>query len=426
MAKWPRPLHPTPRLTDALLAVALGLLAGAIVLSASRQIDQRLANPLAGDVWFASDIPYRLDVMREPGGWENGGAHPLFPSVGHALLAVTAPLARGSDPMRKAAVAGALAAGLFVAVLYALFRRMRLPPLDASLFAAVAATSAGVLFWFSVPESFGLAGLGVAIALLVAASTRPSAPALVVACVASASCILTNGIVGALATFAHHPRPRLWLRAIAIGAAAFAALAALWLFQERGRDTPFFLSDRLFEYEEHLYPVSLDRTAQVLQGLLSHSVVAPEPQAARPSFRRVVIATNGPIGAVATVAWIVLLGLGTARTVELARRGERPELAVTAIGSLALVVTDAPDARPRDVPLRDGRAPAAADARGRVGVPSAGPCLGAGARLSAAADRDRQQRAAVPERRRDRSKLAEERVGTPSPAHADAVDSILN
>jgi hypothetical protein len=85
--------------------------------------------------------------------------------------------------------------------------------------------------------------------------------------------------------------------------------------------------------------VSLDRTAQVLQGLLSHAVVAPEPQAGRPSFRRVPIATNGPAGAVATLAWLALLGLGTTRTVELARRGDRPQLAVTAIGSLALVVT---------------------------------------------------------------------------------------
>jgi len=338
VAKWPGPLPPSPRLTDALLGVALGLLAGAIVLAASRQIDKQLANPLAGDVWFASDIPYRLEVMRAPGGWENGGAHPLFPSIGHALLVVTTPLARGSDPMRKAAVAGALAAAAFVAVLYALFRRMRLPPLDASLFAAVAATSAGVLFWFPVPESFGLAGLGVAIALLVASAPRPSGPALVAACVASASCILTNGIVGALTTLAHNPRPRQWLRAMAIGAAAFATLAVLWLFQERGRDTPFFLSDRLFEYEEHLYPVSLDRTAQVLQGLLSHAVVAPEPQGGRPSFRRVPIATNGPVGVVATLAWLLLLGFGTFRTIELARNGERPELAVTALGSLALFV----------------------------------------------------------------------------------------
>jgi hypothetical protein len=332
-----RPLPPTSRL-DALVALALALLAGAIVLAASRQLDPRLANPLAGDVWFASDIPYRLEVMRAPGGWENGGAHPLFPSIGHAFLAATAPFTRGTDPMRKAAAAGALAAGLFAAVLYALFRKMRLPPLDAGLFAAVAATSAGALFWFSVPESFGLAGLGVALALLVAATARPSAAALALACVASASCILTNGIVGAIATFTHHPRPRQWLHAIAIGAAALLTLAALFLFQERGRDTPFFLSDRLLEYQEHLYPVSLDRTAQVLQGLLSHAVVAPEPQSARPSFRRVAIATNGPAGIAATLAWLALLGFGIARTVALARRGERPELAVTAIGSLVLVV----------------------------------------------------------------------------------------
>jgi hypothetical protein len=325
-------------LKDAILAFVLGLLAAAVVVAAGRQIDPRLGNPLAGDVWFASDIPYRLEVMREPGGWDNGGAHPLFPSIGHALLVATAPLSRGHEPMRRAAVAGALAAGVFAAVLYALFRRMRLPPLDASLFTALGATSAGALFWFPVPESFGLAGLGVAVALWVAAAPRPSAAALASACVASASCILTNGIVGAAATFAHNPKPRQWTRAIAIGAASFAALAVLWLLQERGRETPFFLSDRLFEYQEHLYPVSLDRAAQVLQGLLSYAVVAPEPQSARPSFRRAVVATNGPIGAVATIAWIALLGFGAFRTLELARAGDRPQLAVTAFASLAVAV----------------------------------------------------------------------------------------
>ena len=296
------------------------------------------------------------------------------------------------------------------------------PPLDASLFAAVAATSAGVLFWFSVPESFGLAGLGVAIALLVASAPHPSGPALVAACVASASCILTNGIVGALATFAHHPRPRQWLRAIAIGAAAFAALAALWLLQERGRDTPFFLSDRLFEYEEHLYPVSLDRTAQVLQGLLSHAVVAPEPQAGRPSFRRVPIATNGPAGAVATLAWLALLGLGTMRTVELARRGERPQLAATAIGSLALVVTMhltlgremflyAMDVLPLLLTLA---AASACLPRGRVWVRAlVGLLLLTGTVNNV---RQFQNAAAIAQ------KLAEERVGSSVSPHADSVE----
>jgi hypothetical protein len=326
-------------LKDAILALALGALAAAIVVAAGRQIDPRLGNPLAGDVWFASDIPYRLEAIREPGGWENGGAHPLFPSIGHALLVATAPLTRGHEPMRKAAVAGALAAGAFAAVLYALFRRMRLAPLDAGLFTAIGATSAGALFWFPVPESFGLAGLGVAVALFVAAAPRPSTAALAAGCVASASCILTNGVVGAVATFAHHPRPRQWIRVISIGALSFAVLAASWFFQERGRTTPFFLSDRLLEYQEHLYPMSLDRTAQVLQGLLSHAVVAPEPQSARPSFRRAVVATNGARSG----PWRRSRGSLSSpsvpfRTVELARKGERTQLAVTAVLSLALAV----------------------------------------------------------------------------------------
>jgi len=331
------PRRETP-LWDVLLGLALAAFAAALCLAASRHIDSRLANPLAGDIWFGSDIPYRLEAMQQPGGWENGGAHPLFPSIGHALLVVTGPLTHGADPLRHAALAGALAAALFVAVLFALFRKMRLPRVDAALFAAIAATSAGALFWFPVPESFGLAGLGVTLALWVAASPGPSAAALTAGCVASASSILTNGLVGGLAAFAHNPRPRQWTRALGIGLAALGLLAAFWSVQEWSHDTPFFLSDRLLEYREHLYPTSLDRTSQVLQGLLSHSVVAPEPQSARPSFRRVVIATNGPVGVVATLAWLALLGLGTARTVGLAGAGERRPLAVTALGGLVLFV----------------------------------------------------------------------------------------
>jgi hypothetical protein len=331
------PRRETP-LADVLLGLALAAFAALLCLVASRQIDSRLANPLAGDIWFASDIPYRLEVMRQPGGWENGGAHPLFPSIGHALLVVTGPFTRSADPMRRAALAGALTAALFAAVLFALFRKMRLPKLDAALFAAIAATSSGALFWFPVPESFGLAGLGVAVALWVAASPNPSSAALTAGCVASASSILTNGLVGGLAAFAHNPRPRQWTRALGCGLAAFGLMAAFWSVQEWSHGTPFFLSDRLLEYQEHLYPPSLDRTSQVLQGLLSHSVVAPEPQSARPSFRRVVIATNGPVGAIATLAWLALLALGTARTVELARKGERRPLAVTALGGLLLFV----------------------------------------------------------------------------------------
>ena len=45
-----------------------------------------------------------------------------------------------------------------------------------------------------------------ALALLVAASSRPSVAALAAACVASGASVLTNGIVGFLAVAAHDAR----------------------------------------------------------------------------------------------------------------------------------------------------------------------------------------------------------------------------
>lgn len=327
-----------PAWSDVLRGTALALLAAVLCLAAARRIDPRLAAPQTANVWFGSDIPYRLEVMRTPGGWDNGGAHPLFPSIGHLLLVTAGRLSGRADPMRAAGIAGALAAGLLVAVLYALFRRMRLTPLDATLFAAVGAVSSGVLFWFPVPESFGLAGLGVALALLVAAAPRPSVLALGAACAASASCILTNGLVGACALAAHHRRPRRWPRALVVGFFALGLMAALWAAQEWSQGTPFFLSDRLLEYKQHLYPPSLDRTAEVLQGLLSHPVVAPALHEGHPSFRRVPIVSSGPLGVVATLAWLALLGLGTVRSLQHIRRGERPQLAATALLSLGLML----------------------------------------------------------------------------------------
>ncbi len=327
-----------PAWSDVLQGVALALLAVVLCLAAAGRIDPRLAAPQTANVWFGSDVPYRLEVMRTPGGWDNGGAHPLFPSIGHLLLVAAGRLSGRTDPMRAAGIAGSLAAGVVVAVLFALFRRMRLPPLDAALFAAVGAVSSGVLFWFPVPESFGLAGVGVALALLAAAGARPSVLALGAACVASASCILTNGLVGACAVAAHHRRPRRWPRALIIGFFALGVMAALWAAQEWSEGTPFFLSDRLLEYRQHLYPASAARTAEALQGLLSHPVVAPALHEGHPSFRHVPILSSGPLGVVATLSWLALLGLGIVRSLQHVRRGERSHLAATALVSLALML----------------------------------------------------------------------------------------
>jgi hypothetical protein len=318
-------------------AAALAALAALGYLAASRLVDPRLQQPAAANVWFDSDLPYRLEAMLRPGGWDNGGAHPLFPALGHLLLVGAMALTAETDPLRAAGIAGAAVGGLFGAVLYVLFRRMQLGRTDATLFAAVGATSSGALFWFPVPESFGLAGTGVALALVVAASARPSAASLAAACVASGASVLTNGIVGLLAVVAHNARPRQWGRALAILLAALGAMTAAWALQEWSFRTPFFLGDRLLEYRQHTFPVTLERTGHVARGLLVHSVVAPALHNDRPSFRGAEIASSGAAGAIATLAWLALLLLGSVGTARLAQCGEHARLTLTALGSLALM-----------------------------------------------------------------------------------------
>ena len=325
-----------PGLGDWVLACAVAFAAAAACFAASRLVDPGLAQPSAANVWFDSDLPYRLEVMVRPGGWENGGAHPLFPSLGHLLLASARALTGEADPLRAAGLAGSAVGGLFAGILFALFRRMGLTRADATLFAAISALSSGSLFWFPVPESFGLAGTGVALALLVAAASRPSVAALATACVASGASVLTNGIVGGLAVVAHDARPRRWGRALTTLLVALGVMTAAWSLQEWSFRTPFFLGDRLLEYRQHTFPVTLGRAAEVARGLLSHSVVAPALRNGRPAFRHVEVASSGPLGAIATLAWAALLVAGSWRTLQAARRGERRELALTAAGSLAL------------------------------------------------------------------------------------------
>ena len=317
-------------------ACAVALAAAAACLAASQLLDPGLAHSSAANLWFGSDLPYRLEVMVRPGGWEGGGAHPLFPTLGHLLLAGSTALTGQADPLRAAGLAGSVVGGLFAGILFALFRRMGLARADATLFAAIGALSSGSLFWFPVPESFGLAGAGVALALLVAASSRPSVGALAAACVASGASVLTSGIVGGLAVVAHDGHPRRWGRALTSLLVALGVMTAAWSLQEWSFRTPFFLGDRLLEYRQHTFPVTLERVNDVARGLLCHSVVAPALRNDRPSFRRVELASSGLLGATATLAWVALLAAGSWRTLQSARRGEGRELALTVAGSLGL------------------------------------------------------------------------------------------
>jgi hypothetical protein len=335
-----RRLLSPPWVVSLLLASLLAALSATTYFAAGIHLDPRLASPRAANVWFDSDLPYRLETMLHPSdGMHHGGAHPLFPTVARVLMGVAGAFTVGSlEPRVQAHLATALAGGVWVAALFLLFRRMGLDALEATVFAALGGVSAGGLFWFSVPETFAVAGLGVTVALIVAAAARPSVVALTVACVASASCILTNGVAGGLAVSSHCWGRREWRRALGAFALTLGTMAAVWTAQEWGRGSPFFISHQLLEYRQHTFPVTLERTSRVVPALISHSMVAPGLRNDRPKFRRMPLGSSGPVGVGATVAWWGLLVLGSAGMFRLARRREHLPLLVTTVGSLAFMV----------------------------------------------------------------------------------------
>ena len=115
-------------------------------------------------------------------------------------------------------------------------------------------------------------------------------------------------------------------------------MAGVWTAQEWSRGSPFFLSRQLLEYRQHTFLLSVERTVRVVPALLSHPVVAPGLRNDRAKFRRMPPGSSGPLGVAATAAWWALLALGAVALAREARRRGVVPLAVTAAGSLVLMV----------------------------------------------------------------------------------------
>lgn len=325
-------------LPDAATALAAAVVAGFALPWLGAPLSADLANPQASNVWFDADLPYRLEVMIAGGGWATGGAHPLFPGVAHLMLAVATRLVHAGDAWTNARAAAGMTGGVWLALTYVLLRVLRLERVDALLFTAIGFVSAGSLFWFTVPESFGLSAVGTTLALLAAACAGPPLLLLAAACAASGAFVLSSSLVGAMAVLGHNRAPREWPRALSIGLAAFGLLAGAWALQEWSRPTPFFLGERLREYDQHLFPVTPGRMAEIVPGLLVDPVVAPELRNETPSFRKHALRPAGPAGVVAMGAWVLLLLAGAVALVREALRGRLRPFAVAAFGGTAALV----------------------------------------------------------------------------------------
>jgi hypothetical protein len=277
------------------------------------------------DIWFDADAARYSQAMHLRGqDQERTSVHPLaslvmYPPVWLLRTALHLSVNRAEQG------ALALAAGAWLGVMYLVFRGLRCRRLDAAILTTMAATCAGAVFLFPVPESHPFAAVTVAVSLLFAVSRRArwlDSGWYVAQSVISASMTVTNWMYGALTSlFAQG-----WKRSIRITLLAFAILTLLALGQQA-----IFPSAKLFlQPESEGQFLQWPRLAEVLRvapSFFLSPATMPEVRGkdhfypafpigseSRP-FRAMSVQNSWPhagsaAGAVAAVLWVVLLAAG--------------------------------------------------------------------------------------------------------------------
>jgi hypothetical protein len=293
------------------------------------------------DAWFDADISRVVSNMSDRAGDHyRTKVHPLFSLLTYPPVAALKALGLRRLPAVRAVMVAV--AGLWAAALFALLRVIGCRRPEAIVFTLLAALSAGAVFFFSVPETYGLGSLSILLALIVVAARehRPVAAGWTVAASAlTLSYTVTNWMTGLLAAFAAYPRRK----AFQLSVNAFAAVVALWgvqkfFFPSAG----FFLGDREETY--YTYAPWPGRVLSVLFSFLFHSIVMPafdlvarHPGSLSPTVRESLPGSSGVIGALAVVAWALLLTLGIHALLTLRRQAAlRVALGLNLAGQLAL------------------------------------------------------------------------------------------
>lgn len=339
-AKW------SERTADIVLAICLAVTLGLASWNMARLLGKSMVEKQSTNRWFGADIPQVFESMTWQGGnHELTRVHPLFPMV--AYPPVYALKQCGAGSLRAARIEVACVAGLWLGAVFVLLRILGCRRIDAVLFSGVAASSAAAVFWVGVPVTYVWGSLAILATLGVVAwadHRPPSTTRLVVANVATLGTMVSNWMVGLIATRVC----RDWKRTIAVGAYTLAAVTLLWAAQKLFFPTAeFFLGSR-----KELATAMVrgpNHPGEVVGSMMFHTMVMPTltmVEKVDPPPRRVLLSVQRAWPGSATawglgsaVLWAGLLGLGlwslaTLRT----HRGLRWTVGVALGGQLLLHV----------------------------------------------------------------------------------------
>lgn len=325
--KWIRPFY-----LDISIAAILSIVIATIAYTAGQFTDPVKCG---NDLWFDGDCNRHYSYMID---WKGDHSrtlrHPLYPLIIYTSVSLIRLLI--PDPSIAVRIFMASLAALWVSALFLLLRLMGCRPWDAMLFGLLAACSAATLFWFSVPESWGLGSLTILAPLIVVAIAQRHKVSpfwYIVASAASLSVTVTNWMMGILATLVQHS----WRRSLKITGAAFLLVMIPWAIDKSIKyllNGAAFVASSDIEATQYLLSKESGGPLNVVQSFLFSTIVIPAVQAgetainpSRSDLRPVAgcmshgpwpllmtqtssIGSGSTWGLVATVLWIILLVLG--------------------------------------------------------------------------------------------------------------------
>jgi hypothetical protein len=226
----------------------------------------------------------------------------------------------GLSPLEAVRVTIAVICGAWTILMFSLLLAWGCRLVDAAVFTILAQISASSMFWFSVPESYPIGSATIVAALLLTLWPRNVSPVVrySAAAAVSLSMTTTNAVVGLVAAARRLTTRDLWIA----GTSAWFIICMIWVLQKRiFPGVEFFLPPR--DVDAFFFSLTPSRIAEVLQVMLSHSVVMPEigsmvgSERIPPSsavriltIQQSLLGTGGILGAMATFAWLGLVGLG--------------------------------------------------------------------------------------------------------------------
>ena len=312
-----RPLRHSVKI-NALMAILL-FTAGALFSywnSTKLPPELKLKSAEPENVWFQADIARVYDnITRRHSDHYRTKVHPLFSIVTNPVVSVLHKL--GISKNLGVRLLMSTVTGLWLILLYSIFRFLDLKRFDAVLFSSLALVSSAALFWISVPETYLFGSVSILLVFAVSAAAKEKVLAerwYLLASATSLSMTVTNWMAGIAHTFVNKP----WKRSIQITINAFFVVTVLWVLQKILFPSAEFLT-AVSEEANYLLLDESGGIADKLSVFFAHSMLMPEISVQdnpwtenwpRLSVQLVGIGSTGAIGLVGLIIWLSLLLYG--------------------------------------------------------------------------------------------------------------------